>query len=77
MNKIVKASIVATALVTSLAGCVITPVEPYGYGPVAQVGVGYVAPTYANPAPGYVWARHGYHGWGWRHPHRGWHRGWR
>jgi hypothetical protein len=43
---------------------------------VAPPGVTYVAPTYAIPAPGYVWAYHPRWGWGWHHPAWGWHRGW-
>jgi hypothetical protein len=40
-------------------------------------GVVYVAPTYAAPAVGFVWAYHPRFGWGWHHPEHGWHRGWR
>lgn len=71
----------------ALAGCVVAPVgmEPDHRGPPGYGGhvhavppaVVYVAPTYVMPAPGYVWQHHGRHGWGWHHPHRGWHRGWR
>jgi hypothetical protein len=43
---------------------------------VAPPGVTYVAPTYAVPGPGYVWAYHPRWGWGWNHPAWGWHRGW-
>jgi len=43
---------------------------------VAPAGVTYVAPTYAVPGPGYVWAYHPRWGWGWHHPAWGWHRGW-
>jgi hypothetical protein len=43
---------------------------------VAPAGVTYVAPTYAIPGPGYVWAYHPRWGWGWNHPAWGWHRGW-
>ena len=59
---------------TVLTGCIVAPVGP-GYD--APPGVVYVAPTYAIPAPGYVWGHHARFGWGWRHPHLGWHRGWR
>ena len=65
-------------LVAALTGCVVAPIEPaYGpaYGP--PPGAVYVAPTYAIPAPGYAWSYHARFGWGWRHPHYGWHRGWR
>jgi hypothetical protein len=79
----------ATAALT-LTGCVVAPVgmeagyggpgygghgHDQGYGP--QPGVVYVAPTYAMPGPGYAWQLHGRFGWGWHHPGRGWHRGWR
>jgi hypothetical protein len=72
------AAICATA---TLAGCVVAPVgyEP-GYGGPAYTpppGVVYVAPTYAMPAPGYLWRFHASYGWGWYHPSHGWHRGWR
>ncbi len=67
-------------LLVVLSGCVvqpavIRPAYPVGYGP--PPGVVYVAPTYALPAPGYVWLHHPNYGWGWHHPNRGWHRGWR
>ena len=65
-----------TLAAAALSGCVVAPVGPppasYGYGAV------YVPPPYyAIPAPGYVWLRHPHYGYGWRHPHHGWHRGWR
>ncbi|MFL9923174.1 hypothetical protein PQR62_02770 [Herbaspirillum lusitanum] len=65
----------ATLLVLAVSGCVVTPptVRP-AY--VAPPGVVYVQPTYAAPAPGYVWEYHERYGWGWRHPQYGWHRGW-
>jgi hypothetical protein len=44
---------------------------------VVPPGVVYVAPSYPAPAVGFVWEFHPRFGWGWRHPHRGWHRGWR
>lgn len=62
----------ATAVLAALAGCVVAPLP--GHHPR---GVVYIAPTYASPGPGYIWGHHHRHGWGWRHPHRGWHRGWR
>ncbi len=65
----------------TLGGCVVAPVGAAPGHPhaayVAPAGVVYVAPTYAMPAPGYVWRHHGHHGWGWHHPGHGWHRGWR
>ncbi|MBG7618453.1 hypothetical protein I5R65_03130 [Herbaspirillum sp. AP02] len=72
----------AVALVTALSGCVVAPptVRPaYVAQPtyVAPPGVVYVQPTYASPGPGWVWEYHSYYGWGWHHPHYGWHRGWR
>ena len=73
-----KFTMLATAALVSLtlAGCVITPprVQPLFAAPP---GVVYVEPTYAMPAPGYVWAYHAHYGWGWHHPQYGWHRGWR
>lgn len=72
MKKPLATSVAAIALATGLAGCVVAPVAPH-----APVGVAYVGPVYAMPAPGYVWVHHGRHGWGWRHPRHGWHRGWR
>lgn len=74
----------AAMLAASLAGCVVAPpvVRPiyrpaYGAPYVPPPGVVYVAPTYVLPAPGYVWQYHANYGWGWRHPDRGWHLGWR
>ena len=66
----------AALLATLLGGCVVAPVGPaYDYG--APPDVAYLAPTYAVPGPGYLWAYHPHYGWGWRHPQQGWHRGWR
>ena len=71
------AAVSATAV---LGGCVVAPVgvRPAYGGPGYDTppGVVYVAPTYALPAPGYVWHHHPRHGWGWRHGNHGWHRGW-
>ena len=66
----------ATIVALALGGCVVAPpvVRPVY---VAPPGVVYVAPTYAIPGPGYVWAYHSHYGWGWHHPQYGWHRGWR
>ena len=70
------ALIPASLLAVALGGCVVAPVgPPPGYGP--PPGVAYIAPTYAVPGPGYVWAYHQNYGWGYRHPQYGWHRGWR
>ncbi|VTU15460.1 MULTISPECIES: hypothetical protein [unclassified Variovorax] len=73
MRLIVLSSALAAAL---LAGCVVQPAVPYA-GYEAPPGVAYVAPTYAIPGPGFVWAYHPRYGWGWHHPQQGWHRGWR
>lgn len=77
------------AAATSLTACIV----PGRHGPVvvappvvvrpAPVVVAppapvYVAPpVYGIPGPGYLWQYHPRYGWGWHHPHRGWHRGWR
>ena len=68
--------IAAACTAAFLGGCVVTPVavQP-AYA--APSGVVYVAPAYATPGPGYVWAYHSRWGWGWHHPNYGWHRGWR
>lgn len=84
---------VSAAVLATLGGCVVQPARPIYAAPppvysapppvyaepqyAPPPGVVYVAPTYAMPAPGFVWQFHGRYGWGWRHPHRGWHRGWR
>jgi len=70
MKKVATLSVLAVALAGGLAGCVVTPVAP-------PVRVAYVSPVYPMPAPGYIWVRHSYYGWGWHHPRYGWHRGWR
>ena len=67
-------------LAAAVSGCVIAPPVAHPvYQPVyvTPPGVVYIAPTYALPAPGYVWQYHQNYGWGWRHPDHGWHRGWR
>ena len=64
----------AFGLSAVLAGCVVVPARPVAVAPPVVV---YVAPTYAIPAPGYEWSYHARYGWGWQHPRRGWHRGWR
>ncbi len=87
----IPARIAAVCATVTLGGCVVAPVgmEPayggQGYGGRGQGGpvygappvAVYVAPTYVMPGPGYAWQFHGRHGWGWHHPGRGWHRGWR
>ncbi|MDR5759237.1 hypothetical protein [Caballeronia sp. LZ035] len=40
---------------------------------VAPPGVAYVAPVGLAPAPGYLWRYRVGGGWGWWHPHYGWH----
>ena len=77
----VAASLLSLATAALLSACVVAPAPrpaPVVYtAPVAApVGV-VVAPTYAIPGPGYVWAYHPHYGYGWYHPQRGWHRGWR
>jgi len=71
-----KQLVVATGLVIGLSGCIVAP-APVAVAPAVPPGVVYVAPTYAVPAPGYVWSYHARFGWGYRHPRHGWHRGWR
>jgi hypothetical protein len=75
MNRLV----LATGLVLALSGCIVTPARVAVAPPevVVPAGVVYVAPTYAVPAPGYVWVHHPRYGWGYHHRHHGWHRGWR
>ena len=77
----------ATSAAVLMSGCVVAPLPPRHAVRVQQVivepayapppGVIYVQPTYAVPAPGYVWQYHVRYGWGWHHPNYGWHRGWR
>ena len=79
--------IAAACTTAALAGCMIAPLptqpaynDGSGYanpGYAAPPAVIYVAPTYAMPGPGFAWQHHAQFGWGWRHPNRGWHRGWR
>lgn len=64
----------AALLAASLSGCIVAPLQPAYEAPA---GVVYVAPTYAVPGPGYVWAYNARFGWGYHHPQYGWHRGWR
>ncbi len=75
------------SMLVLLSGCVVQPavvapapppravVVPAGV--VVPPGVVYVAPGYPAPGAAYVWGHHPRYGWGWRHPNRGWHRGWR
>ena len=78
MRKLLFAPVVL--MLGPLAGCVVAPtraVPPPGVYYAAPPGVVYVAPVYVIPGPGYVWAYNMNYGWGWHHPHNGWHRGWR
>jgi len=70
----IRGAIAIALTAASLSACIVAPVRPAF---VAPPGVVYVAPVYASPGPGYVWAYHGRYGWGWHHPQYGWHRGWR
>lgn len=53
--------------VLSISGCAVDSVYPRPY----------VAPNYSMPSPAWSWRMHPREGWGWSHPDRGWHRGWR
>jgi len=80
MKLSVPAYLAAVCATVALSGCVVAPVgyEPgYGVAYAPPPGVVYFAPTYAIPGPGYAWRHHGRYGWGWQHPRRGWHHGWR
>jgi hypothetical protein len=55
-------------------GCIVVPPHGGRGGGSATV---YVEPGYASPGPGWAWELHASEGWGWHHPQRGWHRGWR
>ncbi len=85
MLKLIPVMLAMSALV-AVSGCVVAPLPPPAarlqpvyvapaYAP--PLGVLYLEPRYAAPAPGYVWHYHARYGWGWRHPGYGWHRGWR
>jgi hypothetical protein len=65
----------AGALLASAAGCIVVPAGRHGYG--GGGGPVYVEPAYASPGPGWAWEAHPSYGYGWHHPDRGWHRGWR
>jgi len=74
------AGALALASILGLGGCVVAPPGPVyaAPGPVyVDPPVYSVAPTYVSPGVGFVWSRHPRYGYGWHHPHRGWHRGWR
>lgn len=74
-----KSLTIAAGVMLILSGCVVTPAHVAVAPPevVVPAGVVYVAPSYRVPAPGYVWTHHPRYGWGYRHHHHGWHRGWR
>ena len=65
------------AVLSGASGCVVAPVQPRAVVVVPQRVLVQVEPSYASPGVGWVWVSHPRHGWGWRHPSRGWHRGWR
>lgn len=69
MKKTALLALAASAVLGLTSGCVVAP-------PRHTSAAVYVAPTYASPGPGWTWSFHARYGWGWRHPHRGWHRGW-
>jgi hypothetical protein len=71
-------------MAANLGACIVVgpphpPMAPVIYETPPPVAVTPVAPQpyYAAPAVGYVWLFNPTYGWGWRHPHHGWHRGWR
>lgn len=71
--------VAACGAIAMLAGCAggtaIVATPDYFATPP---GVVYVAPDYAIPGPGYSWNFNAnVNAWGWHHPDRGWHRGWR
>jgi hypothetical protein len=66
----------AGAVLVSAAGCIVVPAGRHGGGGGGGSAV-YVEPGYASPGPGWMWESHPQYGYGWRHPGRGWHRGWR
>jgi hypothetical protein len=68
-----KTFIVASTI--ALSACTITPAYPtaaYVQPIPAPVGVVYVHPVYAAPAPGYYWAYHPHYGYGYYNPRFGW-----
>ncbi|PPD40829.1 MAG: hypothetical protein CTY16_16830 [Methylobacter sp.] len=68
-----KAIPLAIFLTLCLSGCALQPVARH---PVTR-GISYKQPTYRQPGPGYSWQYHPRQGWGWRHPTRGWDKGWK
>lgn len=77
MKKLFSRAAIGTILIIQLAGCIAPPVVGVPVAPGIPPGVVYVAPTYVNPGPGYLWNYNINYGWGWHHPNNGWHRGWR
>jgi hypothetical protein len=84
MKRILSLGVAGVAALVSSA-CVVVPARPRYVEPAVVYtapapppsGVVYVQPAYAMPAPGYAWVYHPRYGWGWHHPHHGWHQGWR
>lgn len=61
----------ATAI--ALTGCVVTPMDAYSVNTPSYEA----RPDYPSPGAGWMWMQNPHRGWGWHHPNRGWHRGWR
>lgn len=78
-SRLFAATALAAAFAAALSGCaggsaIIAAPDYFATPP----GVVYVAPDYAIPGPGYSWNFNAnVNAWGWHHPDRGWHRGWR
>ena len=71
-------SLAAAILLAGLSGCIVAPPSAYPpHGIIVPPGVMYAPPHYAQPTPDWSWMHHPSEGWGWHHPGRGWHRGWR
>jgi hypothetical protein len=66
----------ALGLLLTASACIVTPVGYRSGGP-PDGSAAYVEPGYASPGEGWMWQVHPSYGWGWHHPDRGWHRGWR
>ena len=66
---------IASVMLAFTAACVVAPARQGGL--VMEPAAVYVEPTYASPGVGWVWEVHPRYGWGWHHPHEGWHKGWR
>jgi hypothetical protein len=68
-------SATACAVLMLTTGCVVAPARHGGV--VMEPAAVYVEPADASPGVGWEWRVHPRFGWGWHHPHNGWHRGWR